>query len=333
MVRHLNRLYCLGYLAVIYVIFAALHHFFGVAADNAMITAAGSVGFVLIGAHATFHTGAFALSHSVRMIPQVKDKTLPFQSLEAIEVEPLTPLEWIKAVVMETYYTFQLNTFHQPWARHITGVHLAGKEWRKSKPLPVLLIHGYLCNAGVWVSTRRKLEHLHISNHAITLEPAIGSIRRYASQIDEAVNDLMEKTGAPQINVICHSMGGVAVRYYATEHGHDKIAQVLTLGSPHYGTALSLLGIGKNVKQMMWGGFFMRSLREHPTDKEFQKKITSLWSPQDTIVSPPGSSKLEFAKNLMVRGCGHMYLIHHPATVTLMEEWLQANAENYSRPS
>ncbi|MDX1670608.1 MAG: alpha/beta fold hydrolase, partial [Limnobacter sp.] len=327
MVRHLNRLYCLGYLAVIYTIFAVLVSFFDVAWDNALIAGVGLVGFVLIGAHATFHIGAFSLAHSVRRLPQVKDKALPFHTLEALEVEPLTLAEWVKAVAMETFYTFKLNTFHQPWARNLEGIHLAEREWRTHKPLPVLLVHGYLCNAGIWVSTREKLDHLHISNHAITLEPAIGSIKGYAIQIEQAIDELLKATGAPQVNVICHSMGGVAIRYYAREKGHDKIAQVMTLGSPHYGTALSLLGIGKNVKQMMWGSFFLRQLQNDPTDLEFQKKITSVWSPQDTIVSPPQSSKLEFSKNLMVRGCGHVYRIHHPATETLMEEWLQANAE------
>ena len=165
--------------------------------------------------------------------------------------------------------------------------------------------------------------------HAITLEPAIGSIRSYSEAIHEAIDELLVATGAPQVKIIAHSMGGVAVRYHATEYGHHRIAGMITVGSPHFGTALSTLGIGKNVKQMAWGSYFLNTLREHPTDQEFQRKIWSLWSPQDNIVCPPVSSKLEHGKNIAVPGCGHVALLNDSTTEDLILNWLAEDAQAY----
>lgn len=332
MIRHLNRLYCLIYLGVVLALTILGKMLIGLRWDNALIASLGLVVFVIFGAHAVFHAGAFVLSHNVRKLPQIREKGYSFQLDSGVPTPTMSYWDWVKAVWAESVDTFALTMFHQPWSKHITGIKFGDKQWRKNKPLPVLLVHGYLCNAGVWVTTRERLQHQGVTTHAITLEPAIGSIRQYASSIHEAIDELLATTGAPSVKVLCHSMGGVAIRYYATVYGHDKIDSVMTLGSPHFGTSLSLLGIGKNVKQMAWGGYFLRRLREHPIDAEFQRKITSLWTPHDTIVSPPESSILELAQNHMVQGCGHMRLVTHEATIAMMTEWLNVGSCEYSAP-
>lgn len=332
MIRNLNRLYWTAYLGAMLFVGVVLKFLFGVAIDDAATAAFLLVAIGLTLAHAVFHGVAFGLSYSVRQIPQIKDQRLPFHRIESEQITPMIGWDWVRAVFFECIDTLEITLWNMPWRPGIDTLYLADRQWRKNKPLPVLLLHGYMCNSGVWVKTRERLVKAGVSHKSITLEPAIGSIRKYAPQIHEAVLELMSKTGAPQVKVICHSMGGVAIRYYATEFGHERIKSVVTLGSPHYGTALSLLGVGKNVKQMAWGSYFLRTLRENPVDAEFQKKIISVWTPQDTIVSPPTSCKLEFAQNIMLQGCGHMYLMHHPDTVALLEDWVRADPQAYALP-
>lgn len=306
-----------------------LHHWLGFRADNAAVTAVALVIGLLFAIHVGFHVFGFALSFSVGQIPQVRDKCLPFHSTEGEGFHRLSIARWVKAVLLESVASMKLITLLQPWAPNPDGVQLAGKTWRKKKPLPVLLVHGYLCNSAIWAGTRALLERADVSTHAITLEPAIGSIRSYSDTIHEAIDELLVATGAPQVKIIAHSMGGVAVRYHATEYGHHRIAGMITIGSPHYGTALSTLGLGKNVKQMAWGSYFLKTLREHPTDPEFQKKIWSLWSPQDNIVCPPVSCKLEHGKNIAVPGCGHIALLSDSTTEDLILNWLAEDAQAY----
>ncbi|MDP3186943.1 MAG: hypothetical protein RLO04_06240 [Limnobacter sp.] len=329
MIRQLNRLYWIGYISVMIGLYWLLHQWLGFRADNAAVTAVVSVVGLLFAVHVGFHAFGFALSFSVRQIPQVRDKGLHFHSTEGEGFHRLSIARWVKAVLVESIASMKLITLLQPWAPNPDGIELAGKPWRKKKPLPVLLVHGYLCNSAIWAGTRALLERADVSTHAITLEPAIGSIRSYSDAIHEAIDELLVATGAPQVKIIAHSMGGVAVRYHATEYGHHRIAGMITIGSPHYGTALSTLGLGKNVKQMAWGSYFLKTLREHPTDREFQEKIWSLWSPQDNIVCPPVSCKLEFGKNIAVPGCGHVALLNDSTTEDLILNWLAEDAQAY----
>lgn len=332
MIRQLNRLYWLAYIGAGLLVFAVLFFVFRLKVDDALAASVYVVMFGLIAAHAAFHAIAFGLAYSVAQVPLIRDQMLDFQRNALPERRFMTAWEWVKAVYYETVDTLWLTLVYQPWMRNIDRLTLADKKWRKNKPLPVLLIHGYMCNAGVWVRTRERLQRQGVSTLTLTLEPAIGSIRKYAPQINQALAELLAATGAPQIKVICHSMGGVAIRYYASEYGHEKIAGVVTLGSPHHGTALSLLGVGRNVKQMAWGSFFLRTLREQVRDAEFQKKIISVWTPFDTIVSPANSCVLEHGRNHMVHGCGHMHLVHHPETVKLLDDWLMLDAQPYTLP-
>lgn len=329
MIRHLNRLYWIGYLTALFALCWVLKNWFGLHTSDALVSAFCLVIGSLFLAHVGFNISGFALSYSVRQIPQIRDKGLAFHSTEGEGFHRLNIPRWIKAVIVESLASLKLVTLLQPWAPNPDGLALAGKTWRKKKPLPVLLVHGYLCNSAVWAGTRALLERADVSTHAITLEPAIGSIRSYSEAIHEAIDELLVATGAPQVKIIAHSMGGVAVRYHATEYGHHRIAGMITVGSPHYGTALSTLGIGKNVKQMAWGSYFLKTLREHPTDREFQQKTWSLWSPQDNIVCPPVSSKLEFGKNTAVPGCGHVALLNDSTTEDLILNWLAEDAQAY----
>lgn len=332
MIRQLNRLYWLAYGCVVYLLYLVARHLVGMEIDNAILAALCIVFGVLFAGHAVFHAGGFALSLSVRQLPQVRDQKLPFQKAAEQGIRPLTPWGWFKAIWFESCASYALISWLQPWARHIDRIELADKAWRQTKPLPVLLIHGYLCNAAVWSSTRQRLAKLGVSTSAITLEPAIGSIRAYSEIIAQAIDDLKAATGAPRVKIIAHSMGGVALRYSVTEHGHANIDSVLTIGSPHYGTALSTLGVGKNVRQMAWASPFLKRLREHPADREFQGKITSIWSGQDNIVSPPCSSLLEFGQNLLINGSGHVALISHPIVTDWIEHWLVDAPVAYKQP-
>jgi triacylglycerol esterase/lipase EstA (alpha/beta hydrolase family) len=55
-------------------------------------------------------------------------------------------------------------------------------------------------------------------------------------QVDKAVADLRQRTGAAQVALVCHSMGGLVARAYLRAYGDEAVACVVTLGSPHRGT-------------------------------------------------------------------------------------------------
>lgn len=185
--------------------------------------------------------------------------------------------------------------------------------------LPVLLIHGYGCNSGYWHSMSKTLARVNITHHAIDLEPILADIDTYVPAIDRAIENLCAESGQQRVIVLAHSMGGLATRAYMRDHGNQRIAQLITLGSPHHGTGIANFGPGMNSRQMHWRGkaadgvpsAWLRTL-ESGEDAATRARIVSIYSHHDNIVAPQTSSYLEGARNIEYQGIGHVALALHP---------------------
>ena len=120
----------------------------------------------------------------------------------------------------------------------------------------VVLVHGFLCNRGVWNGWMSKLLALDVPFVAVNLEPTFASIDTYVTTIDEAVERLTLATGCAPV-VVAHSMGGLATRaWLRLRAGRDgwreglEVHHVFTLGTPHRGTAITILQATTNVREM-----------------------------------------------------------------------------------
>lgn len=194
----------------------------------------------------------------------------------------------------------------------------------QSRAVPVLLVHGYGCNSGYWSYLTPRLERNQISYASIDLEPVGGPIDGYVPAFQRAVEELCAATGAPQVAIVAHSMGGLVARAWMRAHGSGRVARIITLGTPHHGTGLANFGLGINAAQMRrvkgeacdW----LRDLGAHE-DAAQRLLITSIFSHHDNIVSPQTSSVLEGARNIALGGVGHVALGCNGRVLdTVMEE-------------
>ncbi|EGF32691.1 putative lipase transmembrane protein [Oxalobacteraceae bacterium IMCC9480] len=178
--------------------------------------------------------------------------------------------------------------------------------------LPVLLIHGYGCNSAYWRSMSQRLSDANITHHGIDLEPPLAGIDSYVPAIARAIDTLARDSHCDQVILVAHSMGGLISRAYLREHGCDRIAAVITLGTPHHGTALARGGIGINSQQMCCSADNTPSawLQQLAGSETTQTRglFTSIYSHHDNIVSPQYSAHLDGATNLAVAGIGHVAL-------------------------
>ena len=95
----------------------------------------------------------------------------------------------------------------------ITALLVGAASPPASAQVPVLLVPG-------WFDTERDLAALRIrllsagwpveSVVALTFVRPTGSNEEHAEEIAEAVRALRESTGAPKVDVVAHSMGGLA---------------------------------------------------------------------------------------------------------------------------
>jgi triacylglycerol esterase/lipase EstA (alpha/beta hydrolase family) len=178
---------------------------------------------------------------------------------------------------------------------------------RNSAYPPVLLVHGYGCNSGYWAHLAPLLDREGISHASIDLEPVAGSIDDYAPLIEARVRELCAATGAARIAIVAHSMGGLAARAWMRAHGSARVARLITLGTPHHGTALARFGPGANAVQMRQDSPWLRALAASETG-DVRERIVSIYTHHDNIVAPQDSSVLPGARNVAFGGVGHVAL-------------------------
>ena len=180
-----------------------------------------------------------------------------------------------------------------------------------ARGLPVLLIHGYACNSGYWLPMSKLLREAGISHYGIDLEPPGASIDDYVPQVQAAVARLRRETGSRQVIMVGHSMGGLVARAYLRQHGGAQLARVITLGTPHHGTALAHFGPGSNAAQMRRGSAWLAGLAASEANTQ-RTLISSIYSVHDNIIAPQDSSALPGARNLVFGAIGHVALGRHP---------------------
>jgi triacylglycerol lipase len=207
--------------------------------------------------------------------------------------------------------------------------------------LPVLLVHGYGCNSGYWKSMSKALAKAGITHYAVDLEPVFASIDDYATVIHRAVETLRAETGSEKAVIVAHSMGGLAARAYVRDHGSAQVARIITLGTPHRGTALAHHAVGINTEQMRWSpegedgvsSAWLQRLREREDDAT-RALFVSIYSHHDNIISPQISSHLPGAKNIELHGIGHVALALHPLVQSIViDEILQASQTSTELPA
>ena len=177
--------------------------------------------------------------------------------------------------------------------------------------LPVLLVHGYVCNRGYWTKLSQLLARAGIAHDAVDLEPIGASIDDVVPQVEQALARLCSRTGSGRAIIVAHSMGGLVARAWLRRHGAARVAKIITIGTPHHGTALASLAAGTNARQMSRIGdapsawLARLAAGETPAARAL---ITSLYSHHDNIVAPQASACLPGARNIAFGGIGHVAL-------------------------
>ena len=227
--------------------------------------------------------------------------------------------QWWKSFVGEFYAGLRIFVFRQPWTSGTPPLLPAiGEEER----IPVVLVHGYLCNHRIWDDVERALRVQGHTVQAVNLEPLFGSIDDYASTIEAAVQTLLRQTGHTRVALVGHSMGGLAIRAWIRAHGTQRVAKLLTLGTPHAGTRLAKGSTTTNGRQMMWQSDWLAALAAAETQSTrnlFQIAIT----PQDNIVCPQRAQTLKGIQPVIFEGIGHLQMCTHPPLIAWLTQQLQ----------
>jgi triacylglycerol esterase/lipase EstA (alpha/beta hydrolase family) len=198
------------------------------------------------------------------------------------------------------------------------------------RPGPVLLVPGYGGNRAALLvlarrirSTGRQATVLHLPGNGT------GSLVTDASVLNAAVTRAL-RGGAPSVDVIGYSAGGVTALLWArSDGGGHKARRVVTLGSPFHGANLASaaeaflpgacpvacqqLAPGSSLLRQLDG----RAVPAHP-------RWLSLWTTDDQTVTPPDSARLAGALNVPVQSVcpaqqiSHSQLPTNPAVTAMV---------------
>jgi pimeloyl-ACP methyl ester carboxylesterase len=151
--------------------------------------------------------------------------------------------------------------------RMIYAIEYAVSGWRPIASLevtvqsrPVVLVHGFGSTYTIWDSylgpagllSRIGLRGYAVSDGQVTgtmltgslLKPSstTNTIAQNATALGEYIANVKAETGAEQVDLIVHSMGGLISRYYIDRiMGQRDVAQLIMLGTPNGGSDCAIL--------------------------------------------------------------------------------------------
>lgn len=179
---------------------------------------------------------------------------------------------------------------------------------------PMLLVHGYGCNRGIWWWLRPRLEAAGHVVATISLEPPWGGIDGFAEQLHARIEAVCAATGAPRVTLVAHSMGGLVSRAYLARHGDARVARLISIASPHGGSRLAHLGLGRCARQMQPGSHWLARLAQQRVNVPF----VSIRTPQDNFVMPQQLQRHADARDEPLPGVGHMAALCDERTLRLV---------------
>jgi pimeloyl-ACP methyl ester carboxylesterase len=175
-------------------------------------------------------------------------------------------------------------------------------------PRPVIVLHGYAMNRANYLPLAYRMAKAGLGPIFGFEYWTLGRIAAGARQLGWFVDDVLAATGATEVDLIGHSMGGVVGRYYVTFAGGDGVVKnLVTLGSPHAGTDVSAIGIGHPTRELLLGSKLVQRLAA--ASAPAHTKVTVIWSRGDALVPGAVQRALPGAEVIMYDDLGHVALL------------------------
>lgn len=175
-------------------------------------------------------------------------------------------------------------------------------------PRPIIVVHGFAMSRANFLLLARRLAAAGLGPIYGFEYWSLGKTGAAARELAAFVAEVRAATGAADVDVIGHSMGGLVARYYASLGGGDGVVRrLVTLGSPHGGTPASLFGAGSAKKELLTGSALVARLAAAPPLS--RTELLVIWSRGDALVPSTHEARIPGADEIVYDDLGHLSLL------------------------
>src|SRR5262245_42780943 len=156
-------------------------------------------------------------------------------------------------------------------------------------PTPVVLVHGLCGTRSNFLVLRSFLAGHGVRNFASFSYPPRVDYQRLVPRLARRIEGVCRDTGAPRVDVIGHSLGGLVARHLVELGDGSHVRRLVTLGSPYYSER--------------------RPARE-----------LAIFARHDPLVPPPADGR---GRVVVVEDCGHLNLLQHAVVLHAVARFLR----------
>lgn len=164
------------------------------------------------------------------------------------------------------------------------GPLLRRKVREKVGAVPVVMVHGLNNNAAVWLYLGKLADRAGFAVSTYSYSSLFVPLDRIIAGLEAHMGRVEAAFPGKKPVLVCHSLGGLLARHWLERgENRERVAGLVTLGTPHGGSKLAVLAPGRLAEIIVPGSAFLEALREA---KPLPFPCTALVSPSDEAVLP-----------------------------------------------
>ena len=189
---------------------------------------------------------------------------------------------------------------------------------------PILFVHGYASGGSIWDTMRdRFLADGWPADHLATWSYNYNqSNATTAEEVRDQVLNLLASTGAEEVDIITHSMGGLSSRYFLKFMGGDELVEAwVSLAGPNHGTGWAYGCLSWSCFEMRPGSNFLDTLNQG-NETPGGARYGTWWSSCDEIINPDDSVILKGADNNRTACISHNWFLYDATVYRQVRDWI-----------
>lgn len=196
---------------------------------------------------------------------------------------------------------------------------------RVAKPTPrvrrqrtVVFVHGYLCNPSVFLPMSHYVRHHGIQQVMPFGYDSTKGVERGAL----ALRDYLKRNvRGGEIDLVCHSLGGLVARSYLQElGGARRVQRCITLGTPHLGTYNAYWLWSRVGRELRPDSPLLQRLKDSRGEAA-QVDFLSIIAGSDNLVIPRVFAAHE--REICIPDLGHLSVLFSPRVMGMVANYLQ----------